>query len=86
MVADGHTNNFQGLTSFLNIRFFQWFFFQKIQQILLIRESDWSKNRLRVKKMSKSIKNDTKAGKFLAHLYPKKAQIEQNIIIVFNEN
>ena len=36
--------------------------------------------------MSKSIKNDTKAGKFLAHLYPKKAEIEQNIIIVFNEN
>ena len=38
------------------------------------------------KKLSESIKSDTKAGKFFAHLYPKKAQIEQKVITVFNEN
>ena len=29
MAADGSTNNFQGLTSILNIRFFNDFFFSK---------------------------------------------------------
>ena len=86
MAADGSTNNFQGLTSILNIRFFNDFFFKRFSK------SYWSGNPIDPnigrdsKKLSESIKSDTKAGKFFAHLYPKKAQIEQKVITVFNEN
>ena len=71
MAADGHTNNFQGLTSFLNIQVFyfccyHYFFFQrahhKVQdlEIQFIQKQVESQKK---KKLSESIKSDTKAGK-----------------------
>ena len=72
MAADGPSNKFQGLTSLLNIRFFNDFFFKRFSK------SYWSGNPIdpnigpESKKLSESVKSDTKAGKILAHLYPKK--------------
>ena len=71
LATNGNTNNFQGLTSFLNIWFFNDFY-QKIQhkvldlEIQLIISIFWVwhlKIGSESKKLSESIKNNTKARK-----------------------
>ena len=70
MAADGHISNFPGLTSFLNISFNDFFSKDSAKSLGYGNPIDsfYSlgvelKNRSKVKKLSESIKNVTKAEK-----------------------